>query len=132
VDKKDCQIVSLFSVALLLVGLSIGKCFLPEVFQSLFFFHFLISFFSFIFFQFFLFGTFHQLHPFVARLSFMKNHNNHFSIDVDFIWLVTWLGVERVVKKRDAKVKNMCDFIFFVLNEDHQPNVVKSSQDFLL
>jgi len=60
-----------------------------------------LIFFSFFYFLFFFcfFYTYFQSHFIVAKLSFTKIIGNHSSINMYFIWLVTWPVVKKVMKK---------------------------------
>jgi len=46
------------------------------------------------------------------RVILCENRCNHFSINMDFVWLVTWSGVKKVLKKRYRGSKNVCGFFF--------------------
>ena len=73
------------------------------------------------------FDLYWQPHSSVARLFSGKIIDNHFSINMDFIWLVTWSGFKRFWRKRIYRLKNYLPVIIIFYNKDHQPSITQSS-----
>ena len=82
----------------------------------------------FLFFFFFLqLDLYWQLHSSVARLFSGKIIDNHSSINMDFIWLVTWPGFKRFWRKRIYRLKTYLLVIIIFYNKDHQLSIARSS-----
>jgi len=62
------------------------------------------------------FNLYWQPHSSVARLFSGKIIDNHSSINMDFIWLVTWSGFKRFWRKRIYRLKSYLPviIIFFI------------------
>ena len=62
----------------------------------------------------FTFDSYQQSYLPIARLLFMKITGNHFSINIDFLWLVMWIGVTGLWKNRYKGSKKVCGFYYFL------------------
>jgi len=60
-----------------------------------------------------------QSHSSVARLFSGKIIDNHYSINMDFTWLVTLSGFKRFWRKRIYRLKNCLPVIIIFYNKDH-------------
>ena len=62
-----------------------------------------------------------------CKVILWKIIDNHSSINMDFIWLVTWSGFKRFWRKRIYRLKNCLPVIIIFYNKDHQPSIARSS-----
>jgi len=60
----------------------------------------------------------------------MKIISNHFSINMDFLWLVMWLGLLGFARIGIKAQK--CLWVLFFYNNNHQLNIVKQQFRLLL